>query len=440
LSFGFFPSDVIANILGYVPVGIVLEEMGPATAIFVGVVIAILAEGAQFAMMHRDPSIVDVASNAIGATVGVLVRSRWGIAQAFELDRRRALIAATIAIVLIIQVWATSGFPPSDRGATLPGALEAHWKFDESAGRTASDSSGHGLTGTFRKEPKRIAGILGGAVALNGADYVSFGHSSVLRLVGSMTISAWIRPTAFPSDDEAIVSSHNGIGFQLDTTVDKGPRTLGFKLGNACGDLMARYGGTPLVANTWYHVAGVYDAAAKTLDVYVNGKRDNALLVGTITNRQRSSREAVYVGRRSDSGRFNFAGSIDDVRIYSRALTGAEISAVMRGEDINQTAGRDSSEFRSHEVGHGRSSAECTVASEAEDARIPGIAAAVGALAAVACLGLWPSAGILPCLFAGFGGGVLLHRFAASTLPALNLWIIPLTGLVGSLSVTRSRR
>ena len=36
-----------------------------------------------------------------------------------------------------------------------------------------------------------------------------------------MTISAWINSTAFPRDDAAIVSSHDPLGYQLDTTVDQ---------------------------------------------------------------------------------------------------------------------------------------------------------------------------------------------------------------------------
>ena len=62
-------------------------------------------------------------------------------------------------------------------------------------------------------------------------------------------------------------------------------------------------------ASRWYHVAGVYDAEARTLDVYLNGELDNGILVGTATGTQRSSRSAVYIGRRSDLEGFEFAGS-----------------------------------------------------------------------------------------------------------------------------------
>ena len=333
LNFGIFASDVLANIVGYLPVGLVLAELGPGRALLTAVLMATLAEAGQFVMMHRDPSVIDVVANAIGAALGIALSQRWNIrSPSLTLSRSKAVVAAMLACALILAERATSGYVPSSRGTTSPGTLEAHWKFDESGGPVAIDSSGHALNGSFRNEPTRVAGVLGRAVKFDGAkDSIDFGRSTALRLVGSMTISAWINSSSFPVDDAAIVSSHNGLGYQLDTTVDKGPRTIGFKLGNECGALMARYGATPLVVGKWYHVAGVYDADARTLDVYLNGELDNGVLVGTVTGGQRSSREKVYVGRRSNLEGFEFAGSIDDVRIYSRALTKAEITAVMRG-------------------------------------------------------------------------------------------------------------
>ena len=38
-----------------------------------------------------------------------------------------------------------------------------------------------------------------------------------------------------------------------------------------------------LQLNQWYHVAGVYDAATQTINVYLNGQLDNGVLVGTVT-------------------------------------------------------------------------------------------------------------------------------------------------------------
>jgi hypothetical protein len=448
LGYGIQATDVAANIAGYVPVGIVLGGLGAVRAVVIAALMATFAEASQFAMMYRDSSVTDVASNVIGAILGTVVVARSGIrSPGFRINSWRALGAAALAVVLVLGVWATSGDALNARGATSPGTLEAYWKLDENRGRVALDSSGHGLNGMFRNEPKRIAGVMGGAVTFDGAtDYIDFGHSSAFRLLGSMTISAWIKSSSYPVDDAAIVSNLGGhyLGFQLDTTVDRGPRTIGFKLGDVCTNVMARYGATPLLLDTWYHVAGVYDAAAQTMNVYLNGELDNGFLLGSVSPTHRSSREAVYVGSRSDRSGFEFAGAIDDVRIYSFALTKAEIAADMRGmavDDLPAPPATGTSLDRDRSGERRRDPyAACTWSSEFEDRKIPMAVAAFGVLIAVACVGLWPSAAqviwLAVCFFAGF----LLLRVSSPTLPALNLWTFPLTSLAGGASVAVSLR
>jgi hypothetical protein len=324
---------------------------------------------------------------------------------------------------------------------TSPGTLEARWNFDEGGGRIALDSSGHSLNGTFLNDPKRTVGVRGGAVTLQGAkDYIDVGHSTTLRLAGSMTIAAWINSSSFPVDDAAIVSQHKeDAGYQLDTTVDRGPRTIGFKLIDVSANLMARYGATPLVVNTWYHVAGVYDADAQTLDVYLNGQVDNGFLLGRVSSRQRSSRLNVCVGKRSDSERFPFAGSIDEVHIYSFALTKTEITAVMNGQAVQPPGGRRVD--MSGTVSRSRDPyGSYGALSEVEDAATPGAAGALGVLVAVACVGLWPSVRSLLCVLISLASGLLLIRATAFNLPSFNLWAVPLLSLAGGVSAAVSRR
>src|SRR5262245_36958784 len=92
---------------------------------------------------------------------------------------------------------------------------------------------------------------------------------------------------------------------------------------------MARYGATELVRDSWYHVAGVFDADARTLNVYLNGQLDDGFLLGSVVSAQHASSQRVCVGRRADAEGYEFAGLIDDVHIYSRALTQAEIEKSM---------------------------------------------------------------------------------------------------------------
>jgi VanZ family protein len=436
VSFRAFAPDAILNIVGYLPLGVVLASQSAARVAIAAAAIAGLAETSQLFMMHRESSVVDVVCNVLGATFGaLLVPRRRRTPFRLTLDARVASVAAVMVATLIPLVWFRAPIPQNDRGWTTAGTLEARWTFDEGAGRVAVDTSGHGVDGTFNKEPKRVPGVRGNAVSLDGAtDYIDVGRATPLRLVGSMTVAGWIKATSFPADDAAIVSSHNGIGYQIDTTVDRGPRTVGFKLGNACGNLMARYGMTPLVVGRWYHVAGVYDAPAKSLDVYVNGRLDNGYLLGTVTTTQRSSREAVYIGRRSSDRGFEFAGEIDDVRIYSRALTRVEIDSDMRGVPVATPLSIETVDRDHRDTGQ----PACSAQSDREDSQLPGAAGVLGALVAVIYFGFWPSARWLPCLVLGAVAGLILLPAAAPSLPVLGRLLIPSTSLAGAVSVVTS--
>ncbi len=221
---------------------------------------------------------------------------------------------------------ATATTPASTSG------LVAGYAFNEGSGTSAADASGSGLTGALTNGAGWGTGRNAGAVLLDGVnDFVELGNPALLQLTGSMTASAWVNSAAFPRDDAAIVSKRTSseVGYQLDTTVDRGPRTIGFKLTNSSGGDMFRYGATVLQANTWYHVTGVYNAATSELHVYLNGQLDDGTLLGTVTATQRNSSANVNIGRRPGSNRFNHNGRIDDARIYNRALTQTQIQADM---------------------------------------------------------------------------------------------------------------
>jgi Concanavalin A-like lectin/glucanases superfamily len=243
------------------------------------------------------------------------------------LNATRLVLLASVAGLIIC-----GGFCIQVSQTQAASNLSAGYAFDEGSGTTASDASGNNITGTLTNGATWGPGRYGTAVNLDGvSDYVNLGNPSALQITGSITISAWINARSFPPDDGVIVSKRSSslTGYQLDTTIDEGPRSIGFKLTNTSGEKMMRYGRTALQTNTWYHVTGVYNAAAHTMDVYLNGELDNGTLIGTVSGAQINSGQAVVIGRRSGNTGYEFAGSIDEVRIYARALTQAEIQADM---------------------------------------------------------------------------------------------------------------
>src|SRR4029079_16223287 len=98
-------------------------------------------------------------SNVAGAALGFLIRSRFPVPiDVIRATRRKAALAVILIVVVVFCASGWKGDPVSDRGVTLPGALEA-----------TSD------------QPN-------GGTAFDGKNYVDLGHSSALRLAASMTI------------------------------------------------------------------------------------------------------------------------------------------------------------------------------------------------------------------------------------------------------------
>jgi hypothetical protein len=199
---------------------------------------------------------------------------------------------------------------------------------------------------------------------------------------------------------------------------------------------MARYGRTPLVLDRWYHVAGVYDAPRQALHVYLNGEADDGCLVGDVSARQRASGENVYIGRRANRRGFEFAGLIDDVHIYSLALTGIEVR-----DDMYQAANAASRLTRSRAGNRPQSKTDsvrgpgtgCKPFEAAVDRTALGSIVIFGLLVAIAVVGYFPAAGRwMPLLASTAAGFVLLFLI---TLPSNHRWMVPLLTLAGGLSL-----
>ena len=237
------------------------------------------------------------------------------------------------ALLLAFVAWA--GLVPVPVAQAASG-LVAGYAFSEGAGTTTTDASGNGLAGTLTSGPAWVAGRNGTGLAFNGSNtYVNLGNPALLQLTGSMTLSAWVYETANVGDDGQIIAkSDSDSGWQLKSSPDTGVRTFAIAITNASGVTIQRYSNTVRALNTWYHVTGVFDASAQTLNLYVNGVLDNGALSGSVPASQAASSVNVNIGRRT--GGFYIQGTIDDVRVYARALGLAEIQA-----DMGQPVGGD---------------------------------------------------------------------------------------------------
>jgi len=195
--------------------------------------------------------------------------------------------------------------------------LVASYNFDEGTGSSLTDKSGNGNTGSVTGAIW-TTGRFGSGLSFDGVnDYVSVSDSSSLDITGNkMSVSAWIYATALAGND-FIVSKYAG-----------GPNDWFFDVNT--GRLEWRIAGTDhnepgfsISTNTWYHVAGTYDGSnvrlyVNAIEVYSASETDS-LVTNDIP---------LSIGAHTPGSLF-WTGSIDDVRIYDRALSQAEIQVDM---------------------------------------------------------------------------------------------------------------
>lgn len=446
----FAPFDVFTNVVGYIPVGAVFATATMRQMLWTASAMTLFAEGTQIVANGRSPSFVDVVTNVLGAALGWALWRRSKLTpRPIPVSRRTGGIAAVLAAAYIgaggtitpsdIEdemasfINAPPWLPVSERGATVPGKLEGHWTLDTLVNDATPDSSDNGLTGVVVGRAPFVEAMVGQGANLNGVTQaVDVGNPVALRLTGSMTISAWIRPRDFLDNDNAVVSNLNAVGrgFQLDVTTDEGPPAIGFKLTDDSGRRMARYGSTRLRRNQWYHIAGVYDARAHTINVYLNGRPDNGCLQGHVTTQQRISGVNAFIGARGSPRSEHFTGIIDDVKIYSRALTQPELAADVQGIDTPPFA----------IPGGGAYDGACPSGSPV-DGRVAGFAVALGMLIATACIGLWPTVNYrMPGQALSLLAGIVLLLTSGAAMPPLLRWMLPLLTFAGGASVARSTR
>src|ERR1051326_5740901 len=191
----------------------------------------------------------------------------------------------------------------------------------------AADSAGTN-TASFTGGATTGAGYVGQAFSLNGSTaYVTAPDSVTLRPT-SITADAWVNFSSIPSTLATIVGKTLGSSF-FDSYVIwfDNAGVLRAEISDNSGEMQVSAPWSPST-NTWYHVAFTFDSATQTETLYLNGNQ-----VGTATY---SGRQIAYdtnplvIGADIDNGsyQFFFPGSIDEVTLFSRALTGAEIQNV----------------------------------------------------------------------------------------------------------------
>jgi hypothetical protein len=208
--------------------------------------------------------------------------------------------------------------PQAFGNAELAGLI-GWWKFDETEGTTAKDSSDGNHNGTLNGDVKWTQGKISGAVELDGkSGFIQIADKSAFDIGGQITIASWVNIRSVPAEYTAIVTKGDS-SWRLSTAQRE--RKFHCSVNNYNSIILD--GSTEVAPNQWHHVAAVYDG--QQMCIYVDGKLDATKpWKGGIAKNDFD----VLIGENAEQkGRF-FDGLIDDVRIYNYALKDFDIMAL----------------------------------------------------------------------------------------------------------------
>jgi RHS repeat-associated protein len=228
------------------------------------------------------------------------------------------------------------GVAQSTAAGTVATAPAYAFGFDEGSGATAYNTGSVRADAAIGSLTRTASGRFGGALNFTGSTALGVSDNPALRATTALTVEAWVKPTANPPAGGIwSIASKSGTGLN----------SMAYRLGVSMGSTLNPYAAmgsqassatsTALPLNTWSHVAMTWDKATTTMKLYTNGQ-----LIQTLTSVPMpvDNAGALLVGQ-------GFIGSIDELKVYQRALTQTEVNADQNLPASTATAGNPSAAF-----------------------------------------------------------------------------------------------
>jgi hypothetical protein len=244
-----------------------------------------------------------------------------------------ALVRVTLCSVLAVTTLALTHV------AMAAGAepLRGQWHLENPSCSDAPcfypDSSGNDLTATGVNSPSTVPGRFGGAQhMINKQSFLTAGSRPLLQ-PEKVTVVAWVRASGTPGTVESVVGqgASAGCGFSSYAIYTGGSSQasgLRFYIYNGTSLFVTPPAGNGIWDGQWHMAAGTFDGTAVRL--YIDGQQvgSGTPASGSIGYGLTANNEFVignYADPNACSEQTQFAGDVDEVRLYSRALSAAEI-------------------------------------------------------------------------------------------------------------------
>lgn len=225
-------------------------------------------------------------------------------------------------------------------GNDVTNGLVGHWGLDAGTGTVAYDLSGNGDNGTLVNNPVWQTGSsckVGNCLEFNGSNtYITVNGSPALNTPTAVTVSAWVYPLSFGGGtyNRWLIMDNNWGGSNTSFRIFvNASGTVTFETYNGTSVVDANSVGF-LKLNAWNFVVATYDSAlgSDNQKIYINGTLDPGM--ATQSGDLAGNGQMFYVGGRG-SNYDVLNGSLDDVRLYDRALSASEVQQLYNSQPFS---------------------------------------------------------------------------------------------------------
>lgn len=218
--------------------------------------------------------------------------------------------SASVTIALTVTATVT-------QSADITTGLVAQWKLNENGGNLAYDASGNVNTATLYN-PTWWTSDYGPTVWFSGSgSFASVNEAASLEQTNQLTVSFWLRPSANSNLDSRVIAKLYDWDVKLNGSNRYPQLTVG-------GQYAILNYSLPLI--TWHHV--VFTFSTGVVKGYVDGT-PISFLENTFTGTETLAQWAYGLYLATDPSQTNFyIGSLNDVRVYNRTLSDADVAAL----------------------------------------------------------------------------------------------------------------
>ena len=244
--------------------------------------------------------------------------------------RYRLLIAVSVLVAIAIA----SMYTVTAEAQYVKNGLVAHWTFDEAGidGETLIDLTGD-FNGTINGKPEVVEGKIGEAMEFNvkngQGDFVDLGVDINSKLLGDFTIEGWfmfaeLKPAGLHElmcSREGAWAASKGLSYHYCNNYNNEGLNMYFRLHHAGGPCAGGKQGFEPETEKWCHLVGTYDG--KSIVYYSDGESIGNAACATGIEESATSLKIAH--SQLFGAQWDFVGSVDEVRIYDRALSGDEV-------------------------------------------------------------------------------------------------------------------